>query len=1122
MFVARSLTNRGPAFTKGMDDPTEVKAAMIDRSIALFVRTLGGKTHSDDEFLAHLQEEEVKQRLRIFRIFTCLVALVRMFIYRNPAFAPDMALAQKMWNEWDEGENGLDQGYGLPKPSPRKNMKRTENAITMTVVNAVAQTFLYKQTAYQFECSQLDEDGKPKPFHIKMLWEAIQLLQPTQEIIHMAWSFGLNYNIGTSEMGLNTMTIVAEQFGMKIDDMMRNPCENEDLSEIATSRDDLLEVDREANKQLLDHDAKRKQAAEDGLDAPPPIRFNAPTSATVSMTEFPRVLSEETPTVSDDALSHMKRRLVQKRKSLNKYRHNCVKDSQSSRQLKDVRMMINSVLSKHATEEDDEMDLTVDGEDAEIVEAPPKPQQPQQPQQPAGPSVPQLSGPPIKDYSEKELDELGDELPDEEFGALLFELEERGREVWERLNDAQWNLQIAFMRARARKYPGPENCIWKNERTHEDAVCPNCNPNFERDSMQEVCEEVPAADAPEQYAHSDDDPPPAMWLTLQESTMLPDALDASLFYKPTSLVQWSCNLPAQVDYNDRSDECAKLGTRKVNNVSRRQKASGPGGADVYDTAWLQLSGEQYKTWYKFARYVKERMNSTIANALDVHVDGLRDCLYLVSTRDNQRRCSEQPWVPHDKSQNQAFVDIHKASVTHKSTVIQVKTKANASIPQMPPRCKESKMKDYTLDRCVMGLFVEGKLPALDFYASNRIVMSPPIRMLDTGVEANVSALHSHVTLCAEAAVVCSQIPGIRNMHERFSHNTPGPEGLTSDQNIAVGKKRALGGENDLPAFILPLQPEMDRLWAALDPKPVSKWRDVCLRVYHGDDDQEKKVLLDTLKKASKAHHTLPFSYDLISIAISMNMVNMLYDDYSKDQIQEFNNSGLLVKQLTSETLPHLSLRYVGYHEDSRQTISVQMPTERNAEFPYIEAGDPSEIDSGVTQQYVSKILCREATPGDVRNFISSRQGATSMRGVTGDLFATSTWLKHSITSLQDRGIIVPGSTPVRALMNANSLANCRLAEGASVKGLDGFKQLNLVCAKPGSYKSIEDRQMEIAIQQRHSAMQNKRRPSTFVCQSVPTTSTLDPMLLALANSMRAAGAAGAAEAAGSMDVDLSY
>jgi len=144
LLCARSLTNRGPAFTKGTEDPSEVKAAMIDRSCGMFVRTLGAKTHSNAEFEAHLQNEDVKKRIRAFRIFTCLVALVRMFIYRNPAFAPDMALAQKMWDEWDSGEFGLDQGYGLPKPSPRKNMKRTENCISMTIAKAVAETFFYK------------------------------------------------------------------------------------------------------------------------------------------------------------------------------------------------------------------------------------------------------------------------------------------------------------------------------------------------------------------------------------------------------------------------------------------------------------------------------------------------------------------------------------------------------------------------------------------------------------------------------------------------------------------------------------------------------------------------------------------------------------------------------------------------------------------------------------------------------------------------------------------------------------------------------------------------------------------------------------------------------------------
>ena len=38
-------TNRGPAFTRGSDEPSDGKQALLDRSIVLFVRTEGKKTH---------------------------------------------------------------------------------------------------------------------------------------------------------------------------------------------------------------------------------------------------------------------------------------------------------------------------------------------------------------------------------------------------------------------------------------------------------------------------------------------------------------------------------------------------------------------------------------------------------------------------------------------------------------------------------------------------------------------------------------------------------------------------------------------------------------------------------------------------------------------------------------------------------------------------------------------------------------------------------------------------------------------------------------------------------------------------------------------------------------------
>ena len=135
-------TNRGAAFTKGQEEPSEVKSALIDRAVVQFVRTLGQKTHDDQEFEDHISHPAVKRKLRIFRILTCLMGLLKMLIFRQQYLRPDMALAQKLFDQWDER---LDRKYGLPRPSPRKNTKRLENLVTMCCLNAVAHVFLFKE-----------------------------------------------------------------------------------------------------------------------------------------------------------------------------------------------------------------------------------------------------------------------------------------------------------------------------------------------------------------------------------------------------------------------------------------------------------------------------------------------------------------------------------------------------------------------------------------------------------------------------------------------------------------------------------------------------------------------------------------------------------------------------------------------------------------------------------------------------------------------------------------------------------------------------------------------------------------------------------------------------------------
>ena len=139
------------------------------------MRTLGSKTHDDQEFEKNLMNPEVKCKMRAFRILTCLMGMLKMLIFRcvfalqlrpfpigtanvcdvpctdcsicfctfrQPYLKPDLALAQKLFDEWD---NLLDRKYNLPKPSPRKNIKRLENLITMCCQNAVAHVFFYKQ-----------------------------------------------------------------------------------------------------------------------------------------------------------------------------------------------------------------------------------------------------------------------------------------------------------------------------------------------------------------------------------------------------------------------------------------------------------------------------------------------------------------------------------------------------------------------------------------------------------------------------------------------------------------------------------------------------------------------------------------------------------------------------------------------------------------------------------------------------------------------------------------------------------------------------------------------------------------------------------------------------------------
>ena len=214
-------TNYGIAFTK-RGDPSDTKFAMFDRSIAHLVRTVNGcKAHTDSEFRLHMAKPEQQRKLSIFRTMVCLIGKTRLVIKDVPALRPDLAFANRVFDHLNQ--HMLVNEYNLPAPQPRKRLKLEENLITLCCIDAVSRCFLYKQTASHFP-STLGLDsvtGLPRQFNWEMLYDVVRQLHPTPELIFMAWSMSLSYNVGTAPHSCAAMTAICESFGLSVGDWFR-------------------------------------------------------------------------------------------------------------------------------------------------------------------------------------------------------------------------------------------------------------------------------------------------------------------------------------------------------------------------------------------------------------------------------------------------------------------------------------------------------------------------------------------------------------------------------------------------------------------------------------------------------------------------------------------------------------------------------------------------------------------------------------------------------------------------------------------------------------------------------------------------------------------------------------
>ena len=135
-------------------------------------------------------------------------------------------------------------------------------------------------------------------------------------------------------------------------------------------------------------------------------------------------------------------------------------------------------------------------------------------------------------------------------------------------------------------------------------------------------------------------PMPTQQTWLHTSTSVsyvwPDLLEAGMFYASQTLAQFANGEAAYIDPNG----CPMLGTSPLGIFDYKNKGTAVGGAQRKDLGWLQARGEQFKTWHTTATYIYN-IGSQVVKEFDFHVDGIRDCLYMLDARQQASGAEEQ-------------------------------------------------------------------------------------------------------------------------------------------------------------------------------------------------------------------------------------------------------------------------------------------------------------------------------------------------------------------------------------------------------------------------------------------------------------------------------------------------
>ena len=187
-------------------------------------------------------------------------------------------------------------------------------------------------------------------------------------------------------------------------------------------------------------------------------------------------------------------------------------------------------------------------------------------------------------------------------------------------------------------------------------------------------------------------------------------------------------------------------------------------------------------------------------------------------------------------------------------------------------------------------------------------------------------------------MTCALVPGLKNRQEIFCNNQPGPDGLSAPN------KRQDGGSLS----------------------------------------GSKRTADSSVKDAV---HTLPYSYDVVGMGIGISTMQMMYNETSREMLTTNQDACATeaeeqhMKSIDVDDLPQLSLRFVGYDEQNRQTLLLKIGYGRPEGQDYIEAGDPHGHESSISMKHVERSLGREVGMEEMLRYISRRQGARRGEGL---------------------------------------------------------------------------------------------------------------------------------------------